>query len=369
MKKISIAILASLFLAACNVVESRDPLISQSACLISNNGVFTENVRLTEAEFDDLKAEAEDVIDEGADWLSSRRLDDSVEEAIFLALTDVMRLIEYQTTQQEIDAAASGVIARLQETYSNAQIDEGFSFWIGGEGTPIFQSINSASDRLNEHREGTPGKRFFFQTSTDCQTNRFELDPESVTASQYEDVDDPIVTAKIFRFEQFENPVYVRQVHRPSEEFEPYGYDFFYPLGDNRFAIYTVVDEPLLVMAMYGHAYYDDWQPLPQDIQTIENPFAGIAQEQFRYQRIRGSLEGREEEYDQALLVYMSDAIFDRPLFRPRRQVRNVTAARATPRMLEQLAFMFNEIEQGRLPVSPDMRQDFHRETYTFIPQ
>lgn len=200
---------------------------------------------------------------------------------------------------------------------------------------------------------------YFFETSADCQNNRFTVDPASLSVKQYNETKQKNYTAKFYHFDNLETDLFVRQSFYQDKEIKPYNYDFIIPREGNKFDVYTVTGKELLVMALYGHVYFDDWG------QALDS-------NQGAYQRVSGDLDGNEQRYPELFNVYNTESAFDyRPIWQKRMNpqlVRKVVVKDASAELVRQVAYLIDGIESGRVKTSKRLLDALPKRSFELIP-
>jgi len=355
-------VVATALMAGCNIVESRKPFIHSSACLVTQNGYFREGFSVSARENDRARRSSLGLL---------RALREEAGQTGKVEVIKFVRLFTSEIEKTIQDSKYKANLIKLNSGIGAAEKRQIAAFMKSPRADQILRDLGRQVATLGKGRKKANGVGVFFTTSDGCQENIFKVDPSTMTAKKYKEIGDPVVSAKFYQYKNFKNSLYVRQVFRKSEKYTPYAYDFIFPKGDNRFVVYEVRGRKLLVMAIYGHVYYDDWRPIAGEAGADENPFSedsGLEKNNIRYVKIDRKLDGIEGDYPEALVISMRENAFEFSIGRRKKKHREVSARKATPKMVNRLVYLFREIEEGRVRVSRKMKRDFQRREFTFLP-
>lgn len=363
-----------LLLAACNELASETAILNSSQCLVQENGYFRE---ISAKEFHNkhsLGAQLNTVEKLVEAWEKAKAAEEAFAKAnpdnkaggLFLkifedrmdaAIANNNQPIEKDAFQkhftelfQDVGKLGEEQAEELKQLEKIPELQTFFTTYMG------HMTELSGGGEFNLFASEKPG--FFFKTGNNCQSNSFTVDPESISEKSYKDIKDKTVSAHIYRFKQFENPVYLRQIHKPSKDSLPYEYDFFFPADDNKFVSYTIKDARLIVMAMYGDVWFDDWSPSESDITALDSELSGLSPDVsnggFSFRKFDNpKIDGSKQNYP-AVYNQLGDNRFK--------------TQPANSKMIRAIVTLLNEFEQGRVNISNKIADAGTRKYFEFKP-
>lgn len=380
-------IFSSVTLVACNELESETAILHTSECLVDRNGYFKEisaykfynknfktsinvtaekvenayvKARSVQLKFSKRNSESEvvkafvDVFQKPVgEIIKNDNQPISTEESKNFIENLISKLKSIDSSMKDLDKGQLKKIENIPEMTELMELY--FKHVIELAGGEKFQLFDNAKVGL------------FFSTSDNCQNNSFEVDPKTVSESTYKGIKDKKVLARIYKFKQFDKPVYLRQVHKPSKLNSPYEYDFFFPVKNNRFVSYTIKDARLIVMAMYGDVWFDDWLPGEDDVLALDNELSGIGQGQntFKFRKFdKPEIKGIEQNYPAVYNVYMKETF----LFGQKSVSRTVETQAANAKMIKDIVTLLNGFEEGTVNLSQKIADAGTRKFFEFIP-